>query len=86
MENVEQSKYEDVYKNLNNLLFEEDETKDSALYIMKIINMHINNLRNIESSNSITIQFNRINSIRMLLKTLEKHCDEAEYMLNEVIK
>jgi len=81
---TEQEYEEGLFKEINASLFLEGWTKDSGKALAKGILQDIENLTNVETSNSVVSQYGRILQIRARLKNLLEHCDEAEVILNQI--
>jgi len=72
------------FKEINKLLFQETEDKDSGQDILAGLTRDITNITNTETSNMPVMQFGRILQIKALANALLAHCDEAEEILNKV--
>lgn len=72
------------FKEINKLLFQETEDKDSGKDILAGLTRDIGNITNTETSNGIFMQLGRVEQIKALANALLEHCEEAEETLKKV--
>jgi len=70
---------DNAFRKINKEMFEQ--TSDETDHInsqLELLQLHIKNLQNTKTSNCVFIQINRFESIRSLLKSIEKEVEIAE--------